>query len=142
MNHVAGPLEVATLHSSTETGFLPLEVCVADPMGFSAAMGVVQDDLHLFDCDAAEDHLRNILNASGDWVRSTVKPCRIIPPTSPLSPEEMDIGEFWKSVPFDIPSRMTPLLRSSMMKSNDVGKRTALAHSVETLGNSAHVGIK
>ena len=133
MNHVEDPLEAATLPSYTETDFALLKVRVEDPIGFSAAMRIAPDDLHLLDCTAAEDPLRNILNTSGDWVHSKIKHRQLIPPTSPLSPEEMDIEEVWKSVPLGIPSRITPFLRSSVMKSNEVEKWTASTQSLETL---------
>ena len=110
-----------------------MKVCVENPLEFAAVLGIVPDDFHSFDCTAAEDPLRTILNTSDEWIHSKTSPQQFIPPISPLTPDELDIEEFWKTVPFDIPDRITPFLRSSMMKSNDVEKWTALTQSLETL---------
>ena len=118
---------------SIKPDFLPLKVCVENPLEFAAVLGIVPDDFHSFDCTAAEDPLRTILNTSDEWIHSKTSPQQFIPPISPLTPDELHIEEFWKTVPFDIPVRITPFLRSSMMKSNDVEKWTALTQSLETL---------
>ena len=102
-------------------------------MEFSAVLGIIPDDLHCFDCTAAEDPLRNILNTSDDWIHPMTKPCQLIPSTSSLTPDELDVGEFRKTAPFAIPDRITHFVRSSMLKSGDVEKRTALAQSLEIL---------
>ena len=108
-------------------------VRVEDPMEFPAVLGIIPDDLHCFDCAAAEDPLRNILNTSGDLIHPMTKPCQLIPSTSSLTPVELDIAEFWKTVPFATPDRITPFLRSSMLKSNHVEKWKALTRPLETL---------
>ena len=104
------------------------------PLEFSAVLGIIPDDLRSFDCTDAEDPLRIILNTSDEWIHPWAIPQQLIPPTLPLTPDELDIEEFWKTAPFDIPDRITPFIRSSMLKSNDAEKWKALAQSLEILG--------
>ena len=122
-----------------QTRFPPLKVRVEDPMEFYAVLGIIPDDLHLFGCTTAEDPLRIPLNTSGEWVHPTTEPLRRIPPTSLLTQDELDIEEFRETAAFDIPERITPFLRSSMIKSNEVGKWNAPTQSpriLEEFGSS------
>ena len=108
-------------------------MCVGNPVEFPTVLGIIPDDLHRFDCTAADDPLRLILNTSDNWTHPTTEPCQLIPPLVTLTPDEFDIEEFWRTLPFHVPGRIAPFLRSSMLKSNDVGNWTALARSLGTL---------
>ena len=131
--HTQNGLATPSIPSAIKPDFLPLKVCVEDPLEFSDLLGIIPDDLHSFNCTAAEDPLRIILNASGEWIHFKDYAATIYSPTSPLSHEELDIEEFWKTAPFDIPDRITPFILSSMLKSNDVEKWAALTRPLETL---------
>ena len=102
-------------------------------MEFSAVLGIIPDDLHHFDCTVAEDPLRTILNTSDEWIYQTSVPLQRIPPTSTATQEELDIEEFWYAIPFDIPDRIIPFLRNSMIKSKEIEQWAALTRALETL---------
>ena len=132
-SHTRDVLVTPPLPSSKKTDFSPLKVFFGDPMGFSAILGITAGDLHSLDRTADEDPMRNSSNTSGDWIRPSIKTCQLIPTTASLTPDELDIEEFWKTIPLAITDRITPAIRSSMLKSNDVEKWTDLTRLLETL---------
>ena len=115
----------------------PLKTCVSNHGEFPAMLGIAPDGIRLFHCDAADDPLRNLLNASDNWIRSTIEPQQFIPTDIPLSLEEIDVAEFRKSLPFIALGRISPCPRHSMLKTNDRERWADLTQSLETLAEYA-----
>ena len=112
---------------------LPLKARVGNPVEFPASLGIAPCDLHFSDCAAAEDPLRNLPNASGEWIHSIIEPRKFNPTNVQLSPDKLDVEEFWKSLPFNIPDRITPFLLHSMLKTNNLERWHALTRALGTL---------